>query len=82
MPYVIQDIVNLVYNLKTVMCHMGASISTPSRSPTNARGNILDFIIYSTIYFKITHVFREDMTKLAQVKKTQCAINSVTQEEK
>lgn len=55
MLYFVQDLVNLVYNFKVFMCHMGASISTPDRGPTNASGNmILNFIIYSTIYFKIT----------------------------
>lgn len=49
---------------------MGESISTPARGPTSANSNMtLNFIIYSSIYFKIARVFRENMAKLAQVKK-------------
>lgn len=52
------------------MCHTGESISTPARGPTNASSNmILNFIIYSSIYFKIARVFRENVAKLAQVKR-------------
>lgn len=61
------------------MCHSGESISTPAKDPTNASSNtILNFIIYSSIYFKIAHVFRENMAKLAQGKKTQRGIHPAT----
>lgn len=62
---------------------MGTSISTPARHPTNASSNmILNFIIYSTIYFIITLVFRENMGMLAQVEKIQSVMHSATQEGK
>lgn len=65
------------------MCHMGTSISTSARHPTNVSSNmILNFIIYSTIYFRITLVFRENMGKLALAEKIQSLIHSATQEEK
>lgn len=51
------------------MCHTGESISTPARGPTCQHWHDLNFIIYFSIYFKIARVFRENMAKLAQVKK-------------